>query len=153
MNKDTFLSLIKGITITMLVAGTISYFLSHFLAPFVPTFLVLVLFQFVFFYFYGEYRKRKFLKIQMETQVKYDEMQSAQSTTVTCPCDRNLQTTIPIKFNEENTYNCQGCNKQIKVSIETRTALATNPVIINPLDSPLFVEQVERLLKKDGDRN
>lgn len=88
--------------------------------------------------------------MQVDAQIKFAELQSAQSTTVTCPCDRNLQTTIPIKINEENTYTCQGCNKLIKVGIETKTALATTPVTLNPLDSPLFVDQVEKLLQKDG---
>lgn len=88
--------------------------------------------------------------MQMDAQIKYAEIQSSQSTTVTCPCDRNLQTTIPININGENSYTCQGCEKLIKVSIETKTALATTPVVSSPLDSPLFLDHVEKLLKKDG---
>lgn len=145
------LTLFKSIFITVAVAGVIGYFLIALGVPFFNSFAFCILVQFLFFYFYGEYLKNKKNKFLLQRQLKEIEEENKQSTVVTCPCDRAIQTTIPIDINYDNSYTCPGCDKSISVFISTKTALATIPVAVNPLDVPMFVDMVEKKLKEQND--
>lgn len=148
--NPVLLTLIKSISITILVAITVSYFLASFSIPFLNTFVFCIIIQFLFFYFYGEYVKNKKNKFLLAMELKEIEERNKQSTTVTCPCDRNIKTTIPIDVNSVNDYVCPGCNKNISVFVTTRTALATTPMSVNPLESPVFLESIEEKLKTNA---
>jgi len=150
VSREILYKLFKGLFITLSVATILAYFLTIFSLPFVPSFVVFVLAQFIFFYFYGEYVKRNDAKLQIDAQIRLAEMENEQTISVSCPCDRNIPHTLPIRFDRENTYTCQGCNKLIKVLIEAKTALATTPVEENFLSSPIFIDHVEKLLNKNG---
>lgn len=148
--NPVLLTLIKSISITVLVAVTVSYFLASFSVPFLNTFVFCIITQFLFFYFYGEYVKNKQNKFLLAMELKEIEEQNKQSTTVTCPCDRNIQTTIPIDVNGVNDYVCPGCSKNISVFLTTKTALATTPVTVNPLESPIFLNSLEEKLRPNA---
>lgn len=147
MNQLT-ITLFKSVLITLIVAGIGSYFLYSIGISFIPSFLLLIVFQFLFFYFLGEYKKNKVLEFQKEIENKIIEETYKQSALVTCPCDRNIQTDIPININGDNNYMCPGCNKSVSVFITTKTALATTPVTINPLETPILESFVETLKNK-----
>ena len=144
--------LIKSLSITFTVAAAIGYFLTTLGISFLPTFFLAVIVQFLFFYFYGEIVKRRNAILQVETEINIAKELSKQQVTVTCPCDRNIQTTIPIDISQSNSYVCQGCNKDISVFIETKTALSTKPVLNNPLDTPIVLEELQKVLKNDANR-
>jgi hypothetical protein len=127
MDRDTIFTICKSLFITITVAAVVSFFLSSLGVYFLPSFLLVILLQFLGFYFYGEHVKRKNSKIRMQAEVKIAEELTKQQATVTCPCDRNVETTIPIKVNGENKYKCPGCTKEIKVFVVTKTALVTTP--------------------------
>lgn len=146
--KNILLTLLKSIFLTFIVAAAISYFISFFGIPFLQSFFLFIVVQFLGFYFYGQYQRNKNIKITLQKELKEIEEFNKQSTTVNCPCDRNIETTIPIDVNGDNQYMCPGCNKNISVFITTKTALATNPLSINPLESPIFLESVEQKLKE-----
>lgn len=146
--KDILLMLLKSLVITFIVAAAASYFIAFFGIPFFQSFALFVALQFLGFYFYGQYQKNKSIKIALQRELKEIEELNRQSTIVSCPCDRNIQANIPIDINGENNYLCPGCNKNIAVFITTKTALATNPLTINPLESPIFLESIEQKLKE-----
>ena len=127
MNKELILILGKSIFITIAVALVFSFFASSFGLNFVSSFLFCILLQYIGFYFYGEYVKRKRGKLKLDTELKIIEQQLKQQATVVCPCDRNVETTIPININGENRYKCPGCLKDVTVFVSTKTALATTP--------------------------
>lgn len=127
MDKQLLMTLGKSLLITFAVAGIIAFFLNSLGLYFIPTFLFFILLQFLGFYFYGEHVKRKNDKTRITAQLKITEELSKQQATVTCPCDRNVETTIPIKITGENKYVCPGCTKEIKVFVSTKTALVTTP--------------------------
>lgn len=147
---NVIVPLLRGVGITCAVAGSIGLFLTAFNIPFVNTFLLSIVFQFIAFYFYGEYIRRKNNKIKLEAEIKLEQEKSQQFTNVTCPCDRQIQSTIPININSDNSYMCPGCQKNISVYIETKTALATTPLVINPLEAPLIAEEVNKILNKNA---
>ena len=150
MSRDLLLKLLKSLAITIAVASVFSVFFSYFSVPFISSFIFFLMLQFVCFYFYGDFVKRRNSKLRLEAELKLGEDISKQLKTVTCPCDKNTETTIPISINGPNSYICQGCNKGITVFVETKTALTTVPVTVNPLDTPLIVEEVEKILRKNG---
>lgn len=127
MDKQILIALSKSLLITLAVAGTIAFFLSSIGLLFLPTFLFCILLQFLGFYFYGEYIKRKNNRVRITAELKLAEEMSKQQATVVCPCDRGVETTIPIKIAGENKYTCPGCTKEIKVFVSTKTALTTIP--------------------------
>ena len=149
MDKETIFRLLKSVLLTFLVSTSISYFLIFLGFSFLPSFILLTVIQFLFFYFYGEYANKKRAESFIKLQEKIVESNSKQTTTVVCPCDRRIQTTIPIDINSENKYICQGCDKQISVFIETKTALSTEPATSNPLNSPILLEQLENIINKN----
>jgi hypothetical protein len=127
MINDIAFKIIKSITITLAVSTTFSLFLFSIGYNFLYSFLFFTLLQFIGFYFYGEYVKRKTSRLLLDLEIKQTEIKSKQQATVVCPCDRNVETTIPININGDNTYKCPGCMKNISVYITTKTALTTTP--------------------------
>jgi hypothetical protein len=146
-----FGQIVKSLLLTALVSAGVSIFLLSFSIPFLNSFLFFIVLQFIGFYFYGEHVKRKALKLEIDAEIKLLEESTKQQLTVVCPCDKNIQSTIPIDVNRENKYICQGCNKQISVFLEAKTALSTTPILTNPLDNlntPLIDEEVKKLIKQ-----
>lgn len=142
------MTLLKSLILTAGVAAAFSFFLLSFGINFFQSFIALIVIQFIFFYFYGEYLKRKNAKLTIEAELRLAEENSKQTTVVTCPCDRNIETVIPINLNSDNNYMCPGCNKNISVFITTKTALATTPVTVNPLEGPIFMESLDKIINK-----
>ena len=66
---------------------------------------------------------------------------------VTCPCDKKVQTTIPIEMNSDNSYICGQCDKRIRVLLETKTVLKTDPILVDPLKDPDLLHTVQEALK------
>jgi len=150
VEKDIIFKLIKSIVITALVSIITSISLGLFFGNYLACFLIATLLQFLFFYAVGEILKRKDSKKLLEFSIKQQELMSQQSTTVVCPCDRKIESTIPIRLDRDNTYICAGCNKNINVKAEFKTALNTTPVLINPIDTPILEEHVKQLLAKNN---
>lgn len=145
MNEVT-LKLLRSLGITFGVSTVLSLGLSYFIGNFIAWFLILTVLQFLAFYIVGEIVKKNTNKKLLEITLKQQELKAQQSLTVICPCDRRVESTVPVKLNEENTYICQGCNKNIGIKIEGKTALLTTPLSVNPIDTPLLAEHVKQLL-------
>lgn len=97
------------------------------------------------FFFYGEYIRLKENKLAVLAEIKALEEISKVTTVVTCPCDRGIKTSLPLSLHKKNDYICSGCDKKISVLIETRTALATEPLDRTQLDDPAFIQAVEKI--------
>lgn len=148
--NNIFFTLLKSIILTLTISGIVGFFLLIFNIPFIQSFLFFTAVQFIFFYFYGNSVKNKTNKLILETELKAIEERSKQTTTVLCPCDRNIQTTIPLSINGDNSYMCPGCDKKISVFIETKTALSTTPVSTEIIEAPLFVDAVKKMIEKQN---
>lgn len=51
-----------------------------------------------------------------------------QSLRLTCPCTKQVQEEVPLRFDKDNFYECSGCNKTVGVRMDVRTALITDMV-------------------------
>jgi len=133
--KDLILKILKSIFITLAVAVAISYFLTTFSIPFLNSFILTVGLQFLFFYFYGDYVIRKNNRLRLQAELKFLEETARQKALVVCPCDKKIETVIPIDLSQNiNRYVCAGCNKNISVFSEFKTALSTDPIDLNAAD-------------------
>jgi len=149
VDKLALLKLLKSLIITLTVSGSVAYFLTFTGISFLPSFIFFTVAQFLFFYFYGEYINKKNLETIIKAETNIFKEKQKQTSTVICPCDRKIETNIPLNLNSQNFYTCPGCDKKITVFIETKTALSTEPVDINNLNLPLIYDQVEKIIKTD----
>lgn len=125
--------LITSLVVTFCVSGSISWFLYAFGFSFVGSFVALTVLQFVAFYFYSEYvRTRMLVEEQRLIALKEAEFEK-QGVEVSCPCDRNVRSFVPISLTERNEYLCPGCNKLVNVNVQCKTVLVTVPVLTDPL--------------------
>lgn len=148
MLREVLIKLFKSLGITLGVAATLGYCLSVTAGSFWPWFLTLIVLQFIIFYIVGEIVKNKNNKIALGIELKRLELVAQQSTNVVCPCDRRFEATVQVKLDRENSYTCLGCNKQIGIKMEAKTALLTSPVTVNPLDTPLLSEHIKKLVEQ-----
>lgn len=134
-----------GITLLVSVLGGL--FLLNFGFNFWVSTIFFFLLQLVGFYFYGEHIKRKnaILQAQLEMQIA-TELKKI-TADVVCPCDKKVQTTIPIEMNTDNSYICSQCSKRIGVIVETKTVLKTDPISKDPLSNPEILTTFEEALK------
>lgn len=128
--------LITSLTITLSVAGIISWALTGAGFSFISSFTSLIVLQFVLFYFYSEWIKSKLL-IEEQKLIAFKEAEyEKQGLEVSCPCDRNIKSFVPISLTDRNEYMCPGCNKLLNVNVVCKTVLVTVPILENPLNKP-----------------
>lgn len=106
------------------------------------------------FYFYGEHVKRKNAEIQAQLELESAIQLKKITADVVCPCDKKVETTIPIDMNGDNSYICSQCDKKIKVIVTTKTFLKTDPISQDPLLDEKVLKNFDEALKdpKHNDR-
>ncbi len=143
--------IVKKILSSFLITSLISFLGALFLLNFGFNFLVSLFFiftlQFVFFYFYGERIKRKNAYIEAQLELQMASELKKITADVVCPCDQKTETTIPIHMNSENSYVCGQCNKRVRVLIDVKTVLKTDPIIDDPLKNSEILKNVNEALK------
>lgn len=125
--------LITSLLVTFGVSGSISWFLYSLGISFVGSFIALTVLQFVAFYFYSEHIRTKMLVEEQRLVALKEAEFEKQGLEVTCPCDRNVKSFVPISLTERNEYLCPGCNKLVNVNVQCKTVLVTVPVFTDPL--------------------
>lgn len=129
--------LVTSLLLTFSVSAIISWFLYSFGISFLGSFLSLTVLQFIGFYFYSEYMRARFLieeqKIIALTEAEFEK----QGLEVSCPCDRNIKSFVPISLTERNEYMCPGCNKLVNVNVQCKTVLVTVPILNDPLQGDI----------------
>jgi DNA-directed RNA polymerase subunit RPC12/RpoP len=134
-----------GLTILVSVLGGL--FCMNFGFNFWITSSFLFLLQVVGFYFYGEYVKRN--NAHIEAQLELEAIAELRRITadVVCPCDKKVQTTIPLDMSTDNSYICAQCSKKVGVIVDIKTVLKTEPMQEDPLKNPQILKNVEEVLK------
>jgi hypothetical protein len=146
LSNEVFKRLFLSFGVTLTVSILAALFLLNFGFNFFITALFFFIFQIIGFYFYGEHIKRKNAYIQAQLEI-YEEMELRKITAdVVCPCDKKVQTTIPIDMSSDNSYICSQCNKKIGVILDVKTVLKTDPIVADPLTNPVLIENVEKAL-------
>lgn len=154
LTNPIFKKLIYSFTITFVISFLSGLFFLNFGFNLWITTLFFFILQVVGFYFYGEHVKRKnaFNEAQLELAA-FAELKRI-TADVVCPCDKKVESTIPIDMSTENAYTCSQCQKRIGVILDVKTVLKTDPLPEDPLKNPLLLHNVEVALKdpKHNDR-
>ena len=144
---DVIKRILFGFSLTFLFSVLGGLFFLNFNFNFWITSSFFFLLQIIGFYFYGEHIKRKNANIAAELELRALAELNKNSADVVCPCDAKVQTRIPIDMSSENSYMCSQCNKKVKVIIDIKTALKTDPISDDPLSNPALLKDVEEALK------
>lgn len=107
---------------------------------FFPTFFVCLLAQ----YFIGDtvYRvlAAKDITKARELEKEMLDQMSQQYAQVKCPCDKNTSQLVMLNINQENLYNCNACNKELKCLVGWKSFQTTEPLTQDPFKNFNFVE-------------
>ena len=147
MPKDILKKLLYSLAITICVSILGGLFCLNFGFNFWITSSFFFILQFIGFYFYGEHVKRRNAIIEAEFEMIAASELAKITADVVCPCDKKVQTTIPIQMNIDNSYTCSQCSKRIGVILDVKTALKTEPLQQDPLVNPIVAKNVEEALK------
>jgi hypothetical protein len=144
---NIFGKIIFSFLVTLSISILAALFFLNFGFNFWLSSVFFFLLQIIGFYFYGEHIKRKnaFIEAQLELQAA-TELKKI-TADVTCPCDKKVQTTIPIDMNGDNSYICAQCEKRVGVIVETKTVLKTDPILKDPLLDKEVLTTFEEALK------
>ena len=153
-SNSTLHKIIYSFIITLSISILGALFLLNFNFNFWLTSVFFFILQIIGFYFYGEYVKRKNAQIQLQLELEAAIQLKKITADVVCPCDKKVETTIPIDMNGDNSYICSQCDKKIKVIVNTKTFLKTDPIDQDPLISEKVLKNFNEALKdpKHNDR-
>lgn len=146
-SNPIFRKLAYSLFLTTVISILGGLFLLNFHFNFWATTIFFFVLQIIGFYFYGEHVKRKNATFQAQLELLAAAELKKITADVVCPCDKKVQSTIPIEMNTDNSYICGQCNKRISVLLEVKTALKTDPILEDPLKSPELLSTVEEVLK------
>lgn len=147
LSSPIFRKLIYSLLITTTVSVLSGLFFLNLNFNFWFTASFFFILQVIGFYFYGEHVKRKTAIIQAELELIAEAEMKKITVDVVCPCDKKVQTTIPIEMNSDNSYICGQCDKKIRVLLEAKTVLKTDPILTDPLKSPDLLNTIQEALK------
>jgi len=104
MPKEILKKLLYSLAITICVSILGGLFCLNFGFNFWITSSFFFILQFIGFYFYGEHVKRRNAIIEAEFEMIAASELAKITADVVCPCDKKVQTTIPIQMNIDNSY-------------------------------------------------
>ena len=126
-------SILRSLAITCAVSLGVAYFASSFEISFWKTFIAVTLVQLAGWQIVDHFTSIKLRQIQQ----KAEEIDSMQILPLQCAGCKTTNI-VPIRLDEDNSFDCTNCNKTNSVYIETQTAVATSPI---DLESPLKVNE------------
>lgn len=103
--------------------------------------------QFVIFYFFNTVLQSRMTLRNKELENARIKEFSKQGTIVPCAyCGED--NFIPIRFDKDNQFPCNGCSKPNSVYINITTAQVTSPLIANPLHAQAYIADREEAIAK-----
>jgi transposase-like protein len=116
--------MLRAVIILFITSGTISYLFANDPKSFLGWMFCLSFLQVILYNVWNTILNVINEKNQIDILREY----SKQGCNVKCPCDKAIDNFIPIRLNEDNSYRCLDCNKNVRVDLEIKTFLQTEPV-------------------------
>lgn len=85
----------------------------------------------------------KNLAIARQAEEEITKQMSQQYAQVACPCDKKSSQLVMLNVSQENIYNCNACNKELKCLVGWRSFQTTEPLTDDPFKKFNFVENKE----------
>ena len=117
-----------SLLITLVVSGLLAFlFISHWIVIFFLTFTI----QILAFYIGNTIYENKLIEKAEKIRTEQIKEVTKLVATVECPCGEHFRQDTVIRFDEEITYNCDKCDKVIKLNIDIKPILTTQPIYTN----------------------
>lgn len=129
--------------ILLIVITFISTVILHYLTP-LPIWLIVIFC--IILQFIGNYILQSILVTYYSVKTKNAEAEmltqlSFQTAAIECPCHKHNKQEILLRLNDNTTYKCNACGKELGVTVDISSALLTQPV-------DTTVDGFEKLLKE-----
>tara|TARA_B100001123_G_scaffold437355_1_gene569356 strand:- start:204 stop:602 length:399 start_codon:yes stop_codon:yes gene_type:complete len=120
-------SILKSLVITSVISAGIAWFLTSFEIYFLKSFVLAVLVQIIGWNVFSYIHSKKVQIRITELEVQALGELAKQSSEATCAyC--GTANIIPIRFDEDNAFECNNCDNRNSVYIAVETAQITAPV-------------------------
>ena len=141
------LNILKSLSITVIIAAAIgAIFWTLGFDP-IKAGVFALIGQFGFFYIFNTILQSKNILKNKELENERIKEFSKQGTIVPCAyC--SVDNLIPIRFDTDNQFPCNSCNKQNAVYINITTAQVTSPLEANPLMVQAYIADKEQAIAK-----
>lgn len=133
--------LILGITIWIITSVGIAsgvYLITK--TAFLPILIVTLLVQFFIGDTIFKILAAKDIVKAREAEKQIVDQMSQQYAEVKCPCDKNKLQLVMLNINQENLYNCTGCDKELKCLVGWKSFQTTEPLTDDPFKKFNFTE-------------
>jgi len=82
---------------------------------------------------------RKYIEIKLEN-IKNERIKefSKQGLELKCPCHLNKTMFVPITLNQDNSFKCGECSKNVSVEVNARAFLETDIINLESADAALI---------------
>lgn len=124
--------MISKVLISLLITSLVSTLAGLIIpANFWVVFAFAFVIQILFFYFFNSIYENKLIEKAQILKLAELKETSKQIVMVQCPCDEKVRQDIEMRFDMDVIYQCNKCNKNIKVVSDIKTLLTTEPIYSN----------------------
>ena len=144
MIKDIVISA----TLTIIIGVILSLCAVYaFEIPFYKSMIVITVLQLAGFYIWNSLLQYKMKRHLITEETKRMEMYSSQGVETSCAyC--GTSNFIPVRFDEDNSYECEGCGKTNSVYIKITTAQVTDIIESENLSVSTYIKEKMDLTEK-----
>lgn len=136
--------IIISIAVTLLIAALISGALFFaFDVSILKSSIVAILLQVLGFYIWNSCLQYKMKKVLIEEETKRLESYTAQGVEVNCAYCNSINY-IPIRFDQDNSFECTDCSKQNSVYVDVKTTQKTDIIDIEQAKK-IAVEKLDKI--------
>jgi hypothetical protein len=122
---DILKQILTSLGKTLIIAGILTSIINYFTgAGYIETFTALVCIQFVISYIWKSVASFILESRMMDEETKRLELYAMQGTDVTC-AHCNAAAFVPVRFDEDNSFDCDVCGKSNSVYIDVTTTQKT----------------------------
>ena len=123
-----FKRLFVSLGVTSLISGLFALiFINHWLLVFALTFVL----QIVMFYFINTAIENSLIEKAEKIKIQQFVEANKQVAIIECPCGVKNKQEVVMRFDQEVTYVCGKCEKNIKAMIDVKPIIVTEPIYFN----------------------
>ena len=119
--KQILVSIFKTTLVAIIFTVIVNYITG---SDYLRTFITLICVQFALSYIWNSYTQYSLSRLSIIEETQRLEMYESQGLSVQCAFCKS-ENFIPIRFDDENDFDCTECNKQNSVYVDVTTAQKT----------------------------
>lgn len=130
----------KSIFTLLLVGSALSAPFTNNLIDFFKLLAFSIIIQIICFDIYQRIVSTKNKRIELEKIKEFTK----QGCELRCPCHLNKKMFIPIRLNEDNSFKCLDCSKNVSVKVDVKSFLETETIDLEKADRD-FIAAIKKI--------